>query len=420
LTILKEIYSEATKLRPIQKCFDRIRYYDDFRKITDYSRIYWIPPERIAYVTCPSKVENEKKTHVIKENFDERMRGRVADGDWDKASYRFVDFSIYKTIKQTIESNQELQNSTFFKPISKKAKSPSAFWSTTNADNLRQLFEYFKPKLNLNSKKEHLNSGFHLKNGYSDVIDVNIGRNGQYLFQNNVYALSIAKVFKVGLVPVMVFVRHKQWETFRESLLNFAHQDVYLNGFLFQPIVHPDFVDFPTMQNKCQETMDSIRFHLTKKSGTMLDIGANLGFFCHKFEDLGYRCYAVESETNTFRILDRIRDAENKKFIGVNKSIFEADFVENTYFDVVLALNIFHHFLKEKTLFYQFKEFLQKLKTDTMFFSAADSQDEQMRHAYRNFSESEFVEFILRQTSLTKSEMITLGRLNRPVYKLSR
>jgi 2-polyprenyl-3-methyl-5-hydroxy-6-metoxy-1,4-benzoquinol methylase len=402
-------FSNSFKPSLISRILNKKRYYDDFKKITDSNEIYWISPERIVYATNYPKETNEKKKCFAEKNFNEKMRGKSINGDWDKTNYRFADLPVYKSIMQTIESDEELRNSTFFRHIQNNAQSPITFWSTTNTDNLQKLFEYLKPKLVLNSKNRH-----------SDAIDVNIGRNGEYLFQNNACALSIAKILDVKLVPVRVFVRHKQWEELRESILNFMYQDVYLRGFLFQPIVHPDFADFSTMQNKCQETMDSFKPHLTKKNGTMLDIGANLGFFCHKFEDLGYRCYAVESEINTFRIMVRIRDAENKKFIGINKSIFEVDFVENTLFDVVLALNIFHHFLKEKTLFYQFKEFLQKLKMDAMFFSAADSQDEQMRHAYRNFSESEFVEFILRQTSLTKSEMITLGRLNRPVYKLSR
>ena len=87
---------------------------------------------------------------------------------------------------------------------------------------------------------------------------------------------------------------------------------------------------------------------------------------------------------------------------------------------MVLALNILHHFLKEKTLFNHLKEFLQNLETDMMFFSAADYRDEQMKNAYQNYSESEFVEFILKQTSLNMSEVIGTGRLNRPIYKLSR
>jgi 2-polyprenyl-3-methyl-5-hydroxy-6-metoxy-1,4-benzoquinol methylase len=401
-------FFDSFKPGPFSRILDKKRYYGDFRKITDSKKVYWISPERIVYAMNYLKVANEKKKGFVQKNFTEKMRGKSINGDWDKTNYRFTDLPVYKSIKQTIDGDEELRNSTLFRHIQNQAQSPPAFWSATNANNLQKLCDHFKPKLAFNSTTR-----------YSDAIDVNIGRNGQYLFQNNACALSIAKILNVKLVPVRVFVRHKQWEELRESVLNFMYQDVYLRGFLFQPIVHPDFVDFSTMQNKCQETMDSIKPHLTKKNGTLLDVGANLGFFCHKFEDLGYRCFAVENERNTFRILERIRDAENKTFTVINKSIFEADFLENKHFDVVLALNIFHHFLKEKTLFYQLKKFLQNLKTDMMFFSAADCRDEQMRNAYRNYSESEFVDFILQLTSLNASKVISTGRLNRPVYKLS-
>jgi 2-polyprenyl-3-methyl-5-hydroxy-6-metoxy-1,4-benzoquinol methylase len=227
-------------------------------------------------------------------------------------------------------------------------------------------------------------------------------------------------VFETKLVPVRIFVRHKKWQELRNFVISYLQNDDAA-GLLYQPILHPDFLGIPIKpDNKCQETYDAIKSHLTKKNGIMLDIGANMGFFCHKFEDLGYQCYAIENDPNTFKILKRIRDAENKRFVVSRESIFETDVAKKIHFDLVLALNILHHFLKTKKLFYNLKKLLKVLDTDKMFFSAAHFREEQMRNAYQNYSEPRFVEFILKHTTLSKSEKILVGRGGRQVYKLSK
>jgi len=164
----------------------------------------------------------------------------------------------------------------------------------------------------------------------------------------------------------------------------------------------------------------AIKDHLGKKKGVMLDIGANVGFFCHKFEDLGYYCYAIERDPATFRILEKVKIAENKKFEVINKSIFEVEFIKNVKFDVVLALNIFHHFLKRKTDYLRLKDLLRNLETAELFFEPHLYHEDQMREAYVNYTETEFIDFILSHTSLNKSELIYTAKNGRHVFKLSK
>ncbi len=389
------------------------KYYEDLKKIDNPKKVYWISPERIKYST---NFQNQK----LDTCFKEKMRGQIVDGDWDKTDVDFIDLEVYRTIKATIEEDEELCNTDFFKGILTSVRESSNFWASANTNNLQKLFEYFSLKqLIPTHEKENHRINF-TKNRY-DAIDVNVGRNGEYLFQNNAFLLSIAKVLKVKSVPVRVFARHKKWQELRKFVINYL-QNKDEKGSLYQPIVHPDLQDISVQpDNKCQETMDAIESHLTiGKSGTVLDLGAYTGFFCHKFEDLGYQCYAIEKDPNTFRILEDIKDAENKKFVTLNESVFEADFCRTMQFDVVLALNIFHHFLKTKALFYSLKELLQNLKTDVMFVSTANPGEEQMRNAYQNYSEARFAEFISEQTMLHKSEVIFTTRYGRNVYKLSK
>ena len=262
------------------------------------------------------------------------------------------------------------------------------------------------------------NRNIQSKNAEYDEVEINIGRNGEYLFQNGVHRLGIAKILGIKSVPVMVFVRHKKWQEFREFVISYAQRmGTCIGNKLYQPIVHPDLDDIPYLHG-CQNRLNSIIPQLGEKKGTMLDIGANLGFFCHKFSDLGYQCYAIEQDSDTFYILEKIRIAEKQKFKAINKSIFDVELIKTMKFDVVLALNIFHHFLKRKKHFFNLKIFLKKLKTYELIFEPHQHHEKQMKGAYVNFTETEFIDFLLRHTSLNESKLIHTAKYGRHIFKL--
>jgi 2-polyprenyl-3-methyl-5-hydroxy-6-metoxy-1,4-benzoquinol methylase len=391
------------------------------RDILNPARIYLISPDRITYHTNYLENSSAKAMPFAKRVFDSKMRGKVVDGNWDITPYKFTDLTIYKSFKKRIEDRVEWQNTEFYKGMLTLAKSGVYRWGVKNKDDLDKRCEYLDSLYqSIKNDGYHLNRDICNKTADYDEIDVNIGRNGEYLFQNGVHRLSVAKILGIKSVPVMVFVRHKKWVEFRQFVVLHARQQS--SGKLYQPLVHPDLADIPydLQSHNCQELMETIKDHLEKKKGVMLDIGANVGYFCHKFEDIGYRCYAVEVDPATFRILEKVKIAENKKFEIINKSIFEVESIKNMKFDVVVALNIFHHFLKAKTDFLKFEDLLKNLKTDVLFFEPHLYRDDQMKDAYVNYTETKFVDFLLSHTSLNKSEIIYTAKNGRKVFKLSR
>jgi arsenate reductase-like glutaredoxin family protein len=410
--IQKIVFGTATKVRHF--VFGLKLTLITHRGIPNPARIYWISPDRIVYHTNYLKNNAARAKHFAGRVFDSKtMRGKVVGGNWDITTYKFTDLIVYKSLKKRIEDHAEWQDTEFYKAMLKLAELGLYFWGVKNKDDLDTRCKYFDSLIG--SIK---NDGYRL-NRY-DEIDVNIGRNGEYLFQNGVHRLSIAKILGIKSVPVMVFVRHKEWQKFRQFVVSFAQQQP--RGKLYQPLVHPDLADIPydTQTHDCQDLMETIKDNLGKKKGVMLDIGANLGFFCHKFEDIGYRCYAVELNPATFRILEKVKIAENKKFEAINKSIFEVEFIKNVKFDVVLALNVFHHFLKTKTDYLRLKDLLKNLETAEMFFEPHLYHEDQMKDAYVNYTETEFIDFILSHTSLNKSELIYTEKNGRHVFKLSK
>jgi len=242
-------------------------------------------------------------------------------------------------------------------------------------------------------------------------IKVGIDRNGNFVLFDKLFALSHLKLLDIRNIPVNVNIRHPLWLKFSSEFLKFRS----IHGELYQPLIHPDL---RFKSSYTDQRFLIMKENLTIKSGTLLDIGANLGYFCHKFEDLGFDCYAVEIRPSNVHYMKKLRDIEGKKFKIINKSIF--DLTEKLDFDIVIAFNIFHHFLREKDLYQKLIAFLTQLKVKVMYFQPHNPSEELMRNAYVNFDNEQFVRYIIKNSCLNKFELITKqtdGR-NRPIYKI--
>lgn len=240
---------------------------------------------------------------------------------------------------------------------------------------------------------------------------VGIDRNGKFIIFDNLFLLALIKHLNVDSIPIEVIVRHPLWLNFRSEFLKFHS----IHGELYQPLIHPDLI---FKSSYTDERFLIIKENLTTKKGTLLDIGANLAYFCHKFEEMGFDCYAVEIRPSNVHYMKKLRTIESKKFKIINKSIF--DLKEKLDYNIVLALNIFHHFLREKELYHKLIEFLGRLEIDTMYFQPHDPSEKIMQNAYINYNNEQFVKFIVKNSCLNKFELITKqsdGR-TRPIYRI--
>lgn len=93
--------------------------------------------------------------------------------------------------------------------------------------------------------------------------------------------------------------------------------------------------------------------------------------------------------------------------------------MEHIDYNVVLALNIFHHFLKTEESYHNLIGFLNKLKVKEMFFEAHNPEEFKNMNVYKNYSEDEFVQFILKNSTLKKAQKIGIAQDGRKIFKLS-
>lgn len=247
----------------------------------------------------------------------------------------------------------------------------------------------------------------------SEEVTVAISRSGEVLLNTGFKEYKKA-IDRDTTLEAKVVVRHKKWQKFRDEFVAFQTVGMGRNR-SYNKVPHPDFTFNASKDTEARAELilDSIQ-----QKGRLLDIGSHMGSFCHLFEKKGFNCVAVESKPFHFYFLKKFRDALNREFDAIEDSIFNVDIVQER-FDVILALNIFHHFLKTENLYGSFLDLLKKLDAEVMVFQSVAEGEEQMENAYRRQSEDGLAEFIVSNSSFVDWEYLgTPGKDKRPIYKI--
>jgi len=358
----------------------------------------------------------------LRDFYIEDFMGTVLGGDWDLLEKRFEDSDVYIAFKEVFLEKKEWEETAFYRGILDELNKGIVPWGCKNENDFQErckdverLFdtikkEGYKSQLTLSRSAESAVSGT-----IYDEVAISIGRHGDMLFSDGRHRLAIAKLLGLEKIPVRVAVRHKEWMVFVNELLQYARSSG-MGGKLYQPATHPDLKDIPALHN-CESRFLMIRKAVSTNKGRVLDIGANLGYFCHRFEEEGFDCCAVEESARELYYLRKLRRAENRKFKIIASSIFDWSQCGEIYFDVVLALNVFHHALKTKENYERLVSLLRNLQMGELFFETADEDDPQMIGAHKNYSQSEFVDFIMRVSMLKHAEIIGTASDGRTLYR---
>lgn len=375
----------------------------------DIDKLFWVDPPKIRYASL-----KEFDIHLDK--------GNIVSGDWDLLEKSFEELDVYIAFKERFIKGEKWETTVFYKRMLKEINQGKYLWGCKNQDdfntrlkNLEELFESIK--MNGYKSQQELQSESSDSLILNDEIAVNIGRHGDLLFNNGAHRLCIVKLLDLPKIPIKITVRHPQWIDLRKQILLYAKDQP--TGKIYDPIIHIDLQDIPSFHETESDRFDIINKNLTATEGRLLDIGAHWGYFCHRFEELGFDCYAVENDHFNLYFLEKLRRAENKTFTIIPKSIFDYKEMEHIDYNVVLALNIFHHFLKTEESYHNLIGFLNKLKVKEMFFEAHNPEEFKNMNVYKNYSEDEFVQFILKNSTLKKAQKIGIAQDGRKIFKLS-
>ena len=244
-----------------------------------------------------------------------------------------------------------------------------------------------------------------------DDLMVAIDRNGNPLFvQNGSHRLSICKILGIKKIPVRIYVRHTEWEKTRDYIFNECNK--FWSGKTYQQIPHPDFDEIETM---CSD----VRFDIIKNNtslpigSTLVDIGSLFGNICYQAELEGFNCTAIEIDNKYLNVMRRLHKSYEMNYKIIEESFFDVEFD----FDIIVAFNIFHHFLKTEDLYNKLRNFLNSIKFKELFIQVHSINESQMKSAFLNLTPEEFINFIKTETN--KNEVEYLYELNgRKIYKI--
>jgi hypothetical protein len=407
----------------------RLPMAKSFGKYLADNSVYYVDPKKIVYAMNSEGYYDggRNPADIPNKEFDVyKYQGRIMGGDWDRLERKFNDVDFYRSYEERASHGTGWEQLPYYRRVLAQIEAGIPKWdcrSKQDLDNrcqrLDQIFEDIKVNgyksqrslLEREGKKGKLTSLWR----DLDEISVNIGRYGDLILNNGRHRLTMAKIAGVDKVPVKIAVRHAQWEVFKKEIEQYSSRN---GGRVYAALTHIDLQHIPVHYSETR--WDLIRNNLGEGNNTVLDIGAHWGFFCHKFEEEGLRCFAVEVEDENLYFLRKLRRAENREFAIIPKSIFNLAKEGQLKYDIVLALAIFHHFIKEQRTFEKLKVLLHSLDVNEMYFEPHLPDEPEMRGSYLNFSPQEFVDFIISNSCLNNYKPLGKCEEGKPIFKLWR
>lgn len=122
-----------------------------------------------------------------------------------------------------------------------------------------------------------------------------------------------------------------------------------------------------------------IRGDLESAHASILDLGAESGFFCHRFEEQGMSCRAVEENPEKLGILRALCRASNRKFEIFDTVPALLAQPSTPEFDAVLALNLFSAVESQPGRRAVLQNYLRQLSYRRLYLLSSVAGDEEPR-----------------------------------------
>lgn len=234
-----------------QYCRDR----DLSLENNDLPKVMEVDPGEIKKSTIPE--------HHIPTMGDEAIVGTL-DGPWDRFRTNFENHIIYRSLEQRFEKQMKWEETDIYHVSSWAVRNGVPKWNDSKSiDEIAKRCEkldsiYYDIRENGYRSQNHIVSKRQSdQNNESDApvtipirehsmpdeVRVGIGRNGEIIrLGGGRHRVSLAKIVDVDRIPVVVVVRHKRWQDFRDEIKT---RDSYedLSTVAKRNLSHPDILD---------------------------------------------------------------------------------------------------------------------------------------------------------------------------------
>jgi len=224
---------------------------------SDPSRLIHANPKEVEYYLLNSnktdyhyakRLENDVRDlyQADKARFRRRVNlGRVIGEDWDKHKRGWENHDLFRSLKSVYEDGEQWENTDFIQLcLNRIERGYDSYGYNTKDDFLENRTAYIDHiyndmkengyKTQEEAKDDHRNKDI------LHEVTVNIGRHGELIFNNETgqHRLSLAKILNIPKIPMLVVVRHKQWQELRD--------EIHKNGL---PESREDLRDHPDLQD---------------------------------------------------------------------------------------------------------------------------------------------------------------------------
>jgi Methyltransferase domain len=350
-----------------------------------------------------------------------RTRGTVVGGDWDLELGEFEGWDVYVAIRDHYTNGTPWKDTAYYERAVEHIKEHGLLRGESEPDAVFDRIDALYRSIESNGFQPMADA---VRLDYKhweeldqlaahDDVTVAIDRKGRFALQDGKHRLAIARVLGIQQIPVAVGARHQEWIEFRNEVNSYCSK----RGSAYQPFTHPDLQDFPVHHNDTR--VHTIAERLPAEAGSLLDLGAYFGYFCCCYSKLGWNCTAVEHHPMHAYFIKRLADAEDLPIEVQQMSLF--DLPQPITMDVVLALNIFHHYLKTEELFDQLTTFVKSLKgSSQIFLETHEPGDPIMQGSFVNFEPKGFAEFVSTHAELGKITELCETTRGRKLFLLER
>lgn len=206
----------------------------------DPFKILWIDPSVVSKCTgtTDQTPSNSHLDHNDAFSPEPDRFGSVKRGNWDKDGCSFEELAVYQGLQERFVQDKEWEDTTFFQKHNERIKSHGRSFGCTSRrelldrlDSTDLLFDRIRRE---GAKTQRKLGG----KPHREII-LNIGRDGELLFNGGGrHRLSMAKILGLKSIPVLVLVRHSEWQTIRDKISKIGFS---INESINQN--HPDLQD---------------------------------------------------------------------------------------------------------------------------------------------------------------------------------
>lgn len=225
------------------------------RTDADPRAVRWVDVDEVEHAVATRFESHGTGRHFEVTHHPDTVRfadyGDVVAGEWDRECVPVTEYSEWDLVVARFVEGKDWEEISLYEDCLERFRRGRQIWGCSSESELRERFAY------LDRLKESIESRGYRRDGHladsvgtesvdsgePDEVIVDIGRDGELLhYTNGRHRLALADVCDVDEIPVVVRVRHREWQELRERIRS-ADSDEQLSERDRRHLDHPDLRD---------------------------------------------------------------------------------------------------------------------------------------------------------------------------------